>query len=215
MHEILGQSVSQLIALITFFAFPVIQYLLLRWTARRDGLPRLGYLPEYGFRLVIRNIPRKRFLKDIRYKVFLRSIIPPSQGSTANTFYDVDLLCKEEFFAFTNSDQTMLSFQLHGTERNISFTVTDKLGNKIQEPIPINSFDKLICDYSAMIDNFFDFDVKVEKRLVIDSSSLERMWKETHLGCESFKPFDIDYVLTPGRKTGKNTQRQANENRRR
>ena len=95
MDKVLEQSVSQFLALITFFAFPAIQYLLLKWAARREGLPRLGYLPEYGFRLVIRNIPRRRFLKDIKYKVFLRSLVPPSRGSTAYTFYDIEILCKE------------------------------------------------------------------------------------------------------------------------
>jgi len=198
MDKVLEQSVSQFLALITFFAFPAIQYLLLKWAARREGLPRRGYLPEYGFRLVIRNIPRRRFLKDIKYKVFLRSLVPPSKGSTAYTFYDIEILCKEEFFVFPNSDQTMLSFQLHETEEDIAFVVTDKLGNKIQDGIPIKNFEKLICDYSATIDNFFNFDVKVEKRIVIESSSLARMWSETRLGCENFKAFEVDYVLNPG-----------------
>jgi len=92
----------------------------------------------------------------------------------------------------------MLSFQLHETEEDIAFVVTDKLGNKIQDGIPIKNFEKLICDYSATIDNFFNFDVKVEKRIVIESSSLARMWSETRLGCENFKAFEVDYVLNPG-----------------
>ncbi|WP_088243087.1 hypothetical protein [Calothrix rhizosoleniae] len=199
MDKVLEQSISQFLALITFFAFPAIQYLLLKWAARREGLPRLGYLPEYGFRLVIRNIPRKRFLKDIKYKVFLRSLVPPSRGSTAYTFYDIEIIRQEEFFVFPNSDQTMLNFQLHGTEEeNIAFVVTDKLGKKVQDRISIKNFDKLICDYSATIDNFFNFDVKVEKRVVIESSSLARMWNETHLEYKKFKAFEVDYVLNPG-----------------
>lgn len=199
MDKILEQSISQLLALITFFAFPAIQYLLLKWTARKEGLPRLGYLPEYGFRLVIRNIPRRRFLKEIKYKVFLRSLVPPSKGSTAYTFYDTDIICQEEIFVFPNSDITMLSFQLNGSEEeDISFVVTDKLGKKIQNEVAIKNFEKLICDYSATIDNFFNFDIKVEKRVVIESSSLVKMWNETHLGCEKFKPFEVDYILNVG-----------------
>ncbi len=93
----------------------------------------------------------------------------------------------------------MLSFQLHGIdEQNIDFVVTDKLGNGIQNRIPLKSFEKLICDYSATIDNFFNFDVKVEKRVVIESSSLVKMWCETNLGCENFKAFEVDYILNPG-----------------
>ena len=197
--KVLEQVVSQVLALITFFAFPVIQYFLLKWTVRQEGLPRLGYLPEYGFILVIRNIPRRRLLKNIKYKVFLRSLIPPSQGSTAYTFYDTDILYREELFVFPNSDQTMLSFQLQGDkEDNIDFVITDKLGNKIQNEISIKNFEKLICDYSATVENFFNFDVQIEKRVVIQSSSLVKMWQETHLGCDKFKEFNVDHILTPG-----------------
>ena len=93
----------------------------------------------------------------------------------------------------------MFSFQLHGIEeKNITFVVTDKLGNKIQNRIPLKNFEKLICDYSATINNFFNFNVKVKKRIVIQSSSLVKMWNEVHLGCENLKVFEVDYILNPG-----------------
>jgi hypothetical protein len=63
---ILDQALSQLIALIAFFAFPAVQYVLLKTLSRKEGNPELWYLPDHGFRLVIRNLPRKRILTDIR-----------------------------------------------------------------------------------------------------------------------------------------------------
>jgi hypothetical protein len=54
--EILKELISQLLALAAFFAFPAIQYLLLKRFARNEGQPELWYLPKYGFRVVIRNI---------------------------------------------------------------------------------------------------------------------------------------------------------------
>jgi hypothetical protein len=71
--EILKQLISQL-ALAAFFAFPAIQYLLLKRFARNEGQPELWYLPKYSFRLVIRNIPGKRALSDLKYCARLRGV---------------------------------------------------------------------------------------------------------------------------------------------
>ena len=197
MNDIIEQAISQLIALATFFAFPAIQYILLKRLSRRIGYPKLGYVPSYGFRLAIKNTDRKRRFRDIKYKVFIRKLIPPSDGSSLYTFYDVEVLCREELFLFPNSDQVMLSFQLKGSqEEKISFIVTDKIGNQIQNSVLVNTFDKIICGYSAAIQNFLDFDVQVEKRLVIESSSLIRMWKETQTPPKTFQAFTIDYILS-------------------
>ncbi|MBD2057800.1 hypothetical protein H6F88_17535 [Oculatella sp. FACHB-28] len=196
MSEILGQVVSQLIALITFFAFPAIQYILLKRLSQREGYPKLGYIPGYGFRLVIKNIERKRRFRDIKYKIFIRKLIPPSDGSTVYTFSDQEILSGEELFLFPNSDQTMLCFQLKGrSEDNVTLVLTDKIGKPIQDAISIESFDKIICDYSAAIQNFLNFDIQIEKRVVIESKSLMKFWKETNLPSDKFKSFDLDYVL--------------------
>lgn len=57
---------GQLAALVTFFAFPVVQFLMLRRFAHKEGQPELWYLPSYSLRLVIRNIPRNGTLSEIR-----------------------------------------------------------------------------------------------------------------------------------------------------
>lgn len=199
MNELTEQVVGQVIALATFFAFPAIQYILLKRSSRRIGYPKLGYVPSYGFRLVIKNTDRKRRFRDIKYKVFIRKLIPPSDGSSLYTFHDVEVLFREELFLFSNSDQVMLSFQLKGSqEEDISLIVTDKIGNQLQEAISIKSFDKIICDYSAAIQNFLNFDIQVEKRLVIESASLIKMWKEIQTPPKNFQMFAIDYVLDAG-----------------
>jgi len=66
---------SQLIALLTFFAFPIFQYFILKKLTKKECNPELWYLPDFGFRLVIRNLPGKRFLTDIKYKSFLREVV--------------------------------------------------------------------------------------------------------------------------------------------
>ena len=51
---------GQFLALFTFFAFPAIQYIILKRFSKEHGKPELWYLPTFGFRLVIRNIPNKK-----------------------------------------------------------------------------------------------------------------------------------------------------------
>ena len=63
-----NEILTQLLALVTFFAFPATQYLLLKRYSRREGRPDLWYLPAYGFRLVVRKIPGKKTLSNIRYR---------------------------------------------------------------------------------------------------------------------------------------------------
>ena len=198
MNELTEQVIGQLIALATFFAFPALQYILLKRLSRRVGYPKLGYVPSYGFRLAIKNTDRKRRFRDIKYKVFIRKLIPPSDGSSLYTFHDVEVLCREELFLFPNSDQVMLSFQLKALEEDISLIVTDKVGNQLQDAVSIKSFDKIICDYSAAIQNFLDFDIQVEKRVVIESGSLIKMWEEIQTPPKNFRTFGIDYVLDAG-----------------
>lgn len=72
---------GQLLALLTFFIFPILQFLILKYHSRHEGLPELWYLPDYGFRLVIRNMGRPRNLYDINYHAYTMKKIPASEGS--------------------------------------------------------------------------------------------------------------------------------------
>src|SRR6267378_2193970 len=101
---------GQLVALATFFAFPALQYVFLKWSSRRKGEPELWYLPAYGFRLVIGNIGRKSTFSDIRYRAFIRSVVPAGPGSSVKTWIDERLLEREDFFLFAGGDQVLLTF---------------------------------------------------------------------------------------------------------
>jgi hypothetical protein len=102
--------IGQLLALLTFFAFPALQYILLKRFSAKEGRPELWYLPSYGFRLVIRNIPNKRILSEIKYRVFLRQTILSNSG--AATLQDQILIDREDFFLLPGYDQILISFKL-------------------------------------------------------------------------------------------------------
>ena len=75
--RILEEAVGQLLALLAFIAFPATQYLGLKWLIRKEGQPELWYLPDYGFRLVVRNLPRKKCLRILAMNLpkTLRSVL--------------------------------------------------------------------------------------------------------------------------------------------
>ncbi len=114
----------QLLALFAFFAFPLFEYIILKFSTRSEGHPQIWYLPAYGFRLVIRNLPKKKKLYDIRYRSLLRDIIPRCSGSSVKTFDDIELLECTDFFYFLELIKSWFNLNLKETikESLSSFT---------------------------------------------------------------------------------------------
>lgn len=162
---------AQLIALITFFAFPAIQYVILKITAKKYAKPELWYLPDFGFRLVIRNIPNKKTLSNIKYRCLIRKIILPSAGASVSTYQDLEVLTKEDFFLFPNNDQVLISFQLKMENDSLKFVHTDKIANEIRS-YEVKDKELIISDYIANIENWFNFDIVVGKRIEISFNQL-------------------------------------------
>lgn len=192
----------QLIALLTFFAFPALRYVSLKWFTRKHGNPELWYLPKYGFRLVIRNLPTRKTLSEIKYRVLLRRIVPASTGSSVATLEDTVVHQRDDFFLFAGSDQILASFKLERTSSGYAgliFVLTDKLG-KEHDKISLDDFERLICDYVANVKNYFNFDIKVERRVEIKSDSLRALWSSIQQD-SSERNFSLDRIrdATTGR----------------
>jgi hypothetical protein len=194
MDDVLELALGQLLALVTFFAFPAIQYISLKRLASREGEPQLWYLPKYGFRLVIHNISRKRVLSEIKYRAQLRMVIPSSPGSSVATFKDVPLIEREDFFLFPGTDQVLLCFRLEGSPENPEFVLTDKLGSE-QQRVALSGFDRLLCDYVATVENLFNFDIKVARRIEIKTKTLGTIMSNND-GQE--RQFSIDRIRAVG-----------------
>jgi len=166
--------IGQTVALLTFFGFPALQYVLLRRFARREGRPELWFLPRWGFRLVIHNITGKKKLSDIRYKAILRRRIPAGVGSSVATFEDQTVLEREDFFLFPGTDQVLLSFKVEHGFDGFVLVQTDKLGNEIKR-FSITGEHQLIVDYTANIENFFNFDIRLARRTQLCGDSLHSL----------------------------------------
>src|SRR5258708_1452527 len=169
--------IGQFLALLTFFAFPAIQYIIVKRFSRKQGMPELWYLPSFGFRLVIRNIPNKRILSDIKSKIILRETIESNFGSSVATYQDKLLIEREELFLFPGIDQILINFKVVGRNKDeLKFALTDKLGN-IQEEFPLANFDSIISDYTANVENFLNFNKKLGKSVSLTSNDLIEYWK--------------------------------------
>jgi len=170
---------TQLLALVAFFAFPAFQYIVLRQFSKREGAPQLWFLPRYQcFRLVIRNIPGKRTLSELKTRAVLRAIVPATEGATVASFMDEVLPTGEDFFLFPGNDHTLISFRLERTSSNsIDFILADKLGVE-KKRFSLNTFQRLICDYTANIENLLNFDIKMGKRAEVSSESLGKIFAE-------------------------------------
>ena len=162
---------GQVAALLTFFAFPAVQYGLLKVFARRQGRPQLWFLPRFGFRLVVHNISGRRILSDIRYKTILRRRISAGNGSSVATFEDTVLVEREDTFCFPGTDQVLLSFRLVSPDPGrYALVHTNKIGEELSR-YDLTEADSLIADYTATIENFFNFDVRLAKRSELFSAS--------------------------------------------
>ena len=178
MEKIFEQFLGQLLALITFFLFPCIQYVLLKKSSRRDGMPELWYLPKYGFRLVIRNMPRNRTLSNINQETYLRKVVPASSGTSVATYMDTLLLKRGDLFLFPGNDQILICFSIEGESIDtLEFIVTDKLGGE-KERFPLSSFDRLIVNYTANLENILNFDVTIGKQAQLYVSDMKNMWQQ-------------------------------------
>ena len=176
--KILETASGQFLALIAFFAFPIIQYLLLKRFSKREGSPELWYLPDYGFRLVIRNLPRRHTLSEIKHRALIRKFVAAGAGASVATIQDEVLIEKEDFFLFAGTDQVLINFQIRGEHAdNLVFVMTDKLGNE-RKSERLDSFDRLICDYVALLNNRFNFNIKLERVSKIGSASNQVLMRE-------------------------------------
>lgn len=171
------QVIAQLVALVTFFAFPIIQYLVLKAASKRYGNPQLWYLPNYGFRLVISNIPHNKTLTDLKYKTRYRNVVSGDDENSVSTLLDEILVDQEDLFLIKGYDQILISFKLRlNTNGDLIFVQTDKLGNKLKELL-LTDQAKIVSDYSVNIKNLFNFDVKVAKRISLKKNSLYNYWQ--------------------------------------
>lgn len=151
------------------------QYLWLQHSARNEGQPELWFLPSYGFRLVMRNLPRRRTFSGIRYRALLRTRIAADVGASVATLQDTPLIDRDDFFLFPGFDQVLLSFQLEINDRgSLTLIHTDKLGAMIARH-SITDESVLVADFVANMENWLNFDITIARRVEIVGARLREI----------------------------------------
>jgi len=80
------------------------------------------------FRFVIRNIQRGTNLSDIRYRAWLRTVIPAADGISVETYEDLEITKGERLLLPGNQDLPLICFRMDITEQRFRFVTTDKMG---------------------------------------------------------------------------------------
>jgi len=166
--------IGALIGLMTFFLYPIIEYLAKKVLNRNHGNPELWFLPDYCFRLVIRNMPSKVRLYDLKYKTKVRKEILSSSGSSVSTLQEEILVNDNDFFLLPGFDQVILAFRLEVIDNKQYFILTDKLGEE-RSKTEFDNIDIIISDYFVQIANWFHFNVIVGRRIEITKKDLEEI----------------------------------------
>lgn len=190
MNVLSSTLLAELLAFIAFFAFPAYQFLLLRWICRKEGDPEIWYLPSYGFRIVIRNLPRKKVLFDIAHQCMLRRFVPPDAGASVGTFDDTVVTGATHFFLFPGNDQVLLSFRFEVIDERLSFAHTDKLGRRLRA-LELVGGESLVVDYTATIRNTLNFNMRIAKRAEVDLMGLMQSWRDSSYKVEQRFEFDL------------------------
>lgn len=78
---------------------------------------------------------------------------------------------------FPGIDQVLIAFQLRNNP-DLSLVHTDKLGNE-NATVQLTGSSVLIADYSATINNWFNFDVHIAKRVEVKYQQLRNIFDRT------------------------------------
>ncbi len=169
----------------------------LRRLAREEGRPELWYLPRYGFRLVIRNLPRRRTLSGIRYRALIRTVIARGDGASVATFQDEHLVEREDFFLFPRVDQVLVCFRLESDDNGrVGFIHTDKLGNAIKT-FDVDDNTLIVSDFTANVENLFNFDIAIARRVEITGARLMEIAEAIQTAGDE-QEIDVSRVRTIG-----------------
>lgn len=120
--------------------------------ARNKATAELWWLPGWNcFRLVIRNIPVRYEITDIRSRSWLRDVVARRDGCSVNSFKDVNLISSERLTLSREDDYPLVCFRLQRLNGGLQFVLTDKFGVELGLNMLSKEFEELLVEYSAKI----------------------------------------------------------------
>jgi len=115
------------------------------------------------FRFVIRNIPRRGNLFAIRYRAWLRKVVPKSDQISVRTFLDTELCQGERVLLPGRQDHPVICFRFEALDKELNLIVTDKMGTP-QGSLPIDDESaRLMVEFSARARTWFLFKHEISR----------------------------------------------------
>ena len=170
MSDFLQGLLGQVIGLVTFFAFPALQYLWLRRLTHGEGSANLSF-SVLGFRVAVANQFGKRVISDMRWRAIVRKLRPSPDNPQLDLCDDTELHAREDFFLFPGGEQILAACTLRQEKDHVALVSTSVTGKERQR-VPINGNAFLICDFMGNVENPLNLDFRVAKRVVVSMDEL-------------------------------------------
>jgi hypothetical protein len=143
-------------------------------SARNKASAELWWLPAWKcFRLVLRNIPVRYEVTDIRSRAWLRDVVPRRDGSSVNSFKDVNLACAERVVLSRDDDYPIVCFRLQKQNEDFHFVLTDKFGVEFGTYALSKEFEELLIEYSAKVQTWNLLKYEINRMFVFPRSDKE------------------------------------------
>jgi hypothetical protein len=128
----------------------------------------------------------------------MRVVVPAGDGTSVATFQDENLIEREDFFLFPGVDQVLVCFKLQlNPENRAEFLHTDKLGNLIKK-FAINESTMLVADFTANVENLFNFDVAIARRVEINGTRMKEIFDAVKAAPTEESEFAVSRVREVG-----------------
>jgi hypothetical protein len=115
------------------------------------------------FRFVIRNLYGKGNLYDIKYHVWLRKDIPPSEGISITTLDDFDVCEGNRIILPAGQDLPIICFRLQNKKSFLYLVVTNKMGKPISTFLINDDSFRIMIEFSVRIRTFFFFKQEISR----------------------------------------------------
>jgi hypothetical protein len=116
-----------------------------------------------SFRFVIRNMSGPSNLTGIRFRVWMRTIIPSAEGISVNTFADTEVESGERLLLPKRQDLPLLCFRFEQVGSAVALLITDKRGAVLRNFSVPSDLNYLMFEYSARTRNWYLFKHEISR----------------------------------------------------
>ena len=106
-------------------------------------------------------------LTSLRYRSWIRSVVPSGPESSVNTFVDQELSNGDRIILPSGQDLPVLCFRFENRNGDIVFCHTDKQGNLSREIQVDQEVEGIFVEYSAKIQSWFLFKHEIVRMFMV------------------------------------------------